>query len=407
MTFAMLSPFFKHITKCCPCHDFWLLLRHVTKCCACHATPTCMSRKCCACHAKTTRWSWHASKVLRLPHKTRKCPPTLRLWRLKTSISCETSSNFHTFETKNRRFYESFSYNKAIFTKLQNYDFLRGFRNFSRQSPNAAPARTFDTVSCSRSPANAIHGKSTLNASQNAAPATQMQNATLQSAAPATQKWHADIDTPLKYCACHSKHENDLPSGDFEAPKRAFRARLPPLFIFWRTWLWRIVCVPPTGEKLTTRRGVDEDPTTTRRRRHDKNDANTGPTPDPNYKREPFATHSGKRWRSQKVWKTSITSVEFDDVLLTKAFEVWPSYPHWPFRQGLNRSSVRLGLGDERVVHRSLKQHNPDRTNQQQQTAPNPGHGISREINGFKWLSVFSDNILTSKVIIWTFVSIK
>ena len=22
MTFAMLSPLFKHITKCCPCHDF-------------------------------------------------------------------------------------------------------------------------------------------------------------------------------------------------------------------------------------------------------------------------------------------------------------------------------------------------------------------------------------------------
>ena len=36
------------------------------------------------------------------------------------------------------------------------------------------------------------------------------------------------------------------------------------------------------------------DATTTTRRRHDQHDANTGPTPDPNYKREPFATHSGK-----------------------------------------------------------------------------------------------------------------
>ena len=229
MTFAMLSPFFKHITKCCPCHDFWLLLRPIRKCCACHATPTCMSRKCCACHAKTTRWSWHASKVLRLPRKTRKCPPTLWLWSAKTSISCETSSNFHTFETKNRRFYASFSY-KPIFTKLQKYYFLQGFRNFSSQSPNAAPATSFATASCSHSPANAIHEKNTFNTSQNAAPATQMQNAALQSTAPATQKWHADIDTSLKYCACHAKRKNDLPAWDFGTPKRTFRARLPSNF---------------------------------------------------------------------------------------------------------------------------------------------------------------------------------
>ena len=224
MTFAMLSPFFKHITKCCPCHDFWLYPRHVTKCCA-----KWMSRKCCVCHAKTTRWSWHASKVLRLPRKTRKWPPILWVWNVKTSISCETSSNFHTFETKNRRFYASFSY-KPIFTKLQKFYFLRGFRKFSRQSPNAAPATTFDTASCSRSPANAIHEKNTFNTSQNAAPATQMQNATLQSAAPATRKRHACIDTLPKYCACHAKRENDLPSCDSETPKRAFRARLPSNF---------------------------------------------------------------------------------------------------------------------------------------------------------------------------------
>ena len=101
-------------------------------------------------------------------------------------------------------------------------------------------------------------------------------------------------DTRPKYCACHAKRENDLPSCDFEAPKRAFRARLPPLFILWRKWLCRILCVPPIGEKLTTWRRPPDDPTTTRRRQHDQHDANTGPTPDPNYKREPFATHSGK-----------------------------------------------------------------------------------------------------------------
>ena len=57
-----------------------------------------------------------------------------------------------------------------------------------------------------------------------------MQNEWAESAAPATRKRRADLDTPLKYCACHAKRENDLPSGDFEAPKRAFRARLPRIF---------------------------------------------------------------------------------------------------------------------------------------------------------------------------------
>ena len=37
------------------------------------------------------------------------------------------------------------------------------------------------------------------------------------------------------------------------------------------------------------------DAATTTRRRHDQHDANTGSTPD-NYKREPFATHPGKKW---------------------------------------------------------------------------------------------------------------
>ena len=68
--------------------------------------------------------------------------------------------------------------------------------------------------------------------------------------------------------------------------------------------------VPPNGEKLTSwRRRRDDDTTTTRRRgddeatttrrRHDERNANTGPTPDPNYKREPFATHSGKNLRKR------------------------------------------------------------------------------------------------------------
>ena len=45
-----------------------------------------------------------------------------------------------------------------------------------------------------------------------------------------TRKLHADIDTPLNYCACHAKRENDLLLWEFEAPKGAFRARLPRVF---------------------------------------------------------------------------------------------------------------------------------------------------------------------------------
>ena len=104
-------------------------------------------------------------------------------------------------------------------------------------------------------------------------------------AAPATKKQCTCI---LKYCACHAKRENDLPFCDLGAPKRAFRARLPPLFILWRKGLCRSACVQPNGEKLTTQR-----------RRHDQHDANTGPTPDPNYKRERFATHPGKNWKPE------------------------------------------------------------------------------------------------------------
>ena len=186
----------------------------------------------------------------------------------KTSISCEASSTFQSrsfqslapatqnakmtshleslkrqnerfvrdflqishFQLENRRFRASFSH-KAIFTELKKYDFcLRSFRHFSRQSPNPAPATIFAVVSRLRVPAIAIRGNSTFATSQNAAPATTSRKATSQSAAPATKKRHACIDTLPKYCACHAKHENNLTFCDLEAPKRAFRARLPPLF---------------------------------------------------------------------------------------------------------------------------------------------------------------------------------
>ena len=45
------------------------------------------------------------------------------------------------------------------------------------------------------------------------------------------------------------------------------------------------------------------------RRRHNQHDANTGPTPDPNYKREPFATHPGKNPIARGVINDKGTSV--------------------------------------------------------------------------------------------------
>ena len=109
------------------------------------------------------------------------------------------------------------------------------------QLTKCCPATTFDTVSCLRSHAIAIHENSTFATSQNAAPATRLQSAAAQSAAPATKKQRASIDTLLKYCACQAKRKNDLPACEFEVPKGAFRARLPPFLTLW-SWKLTISC---------------------------------------------------------------------------------------------------------------------------------------------------------------------
>ena len=200
----------------------------------------------------------------------------------------------------------------------------------------------------------AIHGNSTFATSQNAAPATTSRKVTSQSAAPATKKRHACIDTLPKYCACHAKHEKDLTFCDLGTPKRAFRARTSSTF---HTLKVRIVsqceCTAQWQRinelATTTRRRHDDDAktsiscetsstfhtlkvrivsqcectaqwqrinelaTTTRRRGDDEattrqqNKANTGPTPDPNYKREPFATHSGKKHIHLAIFIVKIT----------------------------------------------------------------------------------------------------
>jgi len=74
---------------------------------------------------------------------------------------------------------------------------------FFRHSRIVAPAAAFDTASCLRSPASAVHPKTNFAASQNVAPATKLQNAAAQNAAPARRKRHGSIDT-LEHCACHA-----------------------------------------------------------------------------------------------------------------------------------------------------------------------------------------------------------
>ena len=56
--------------------------------------------KCCACHEKQDALALTRFQRLRLSRKTRKQPPILWLGSAKTSISCETSSTFHTLKER-------------------------------------------------------------------------------------------------------------------------------------------------------------------------------------------------------------------------------------------------------------------------------------------------------------------
>ena len=100
--FLCTKRWFRNVTFARPCHcDLCKQhLRRITKCCACHDIARGHITKCCACHEKTTRLHWLASKVLRLSRKTRKWPHILWLGSAKTSISCETSSTFHTLKVR-------------------------------------------------------------------------------------------------------------------------------------------------------------------------------------------------------------------------------------------------------------------------------------------------------------------
>ena len=215
------------------------------------------------------------------------------------------------FQLENRRFRASFAY-KAIFTELKKYNFCEASATFQDNHQILRLPRYLQQCHvCTSLPVRFVEIAPSPRDKMLRLP-QHREKATSQSAAPATKKQRACIDTLPKYCARHAKHENDLTFCDLGTPKRAFRARLPPLFILWKTGWCRSANVPPNGSELTSWRRVgDDDATTTRRRVDDdtttrqQNKANTGPTPDPNYKREPFATLSGTNSTKKPITNTT------------------------------------------------------------------------------------------------------
>ena len=77
-----------------------------------------------------------------------------------------------------------------------------------------------------------------------------------------------------------------------KVPRLPCKTIWPPA---WKPSKRRGFAASPIDTELTTRRRCDADPATTRRRPDEPLEANKGPSPrPPDYKREPFATHSGK-----------------------------------------------------------------------------------------------------------------
>ena len=152
------------------------------------------------------------------------------LKRQKRAFRARLPSNF-TLSTRKSRILCEFFLIKPFLQSSKSNDFCEASATFQDNHQIPAPAAIFAVAPRLHVTAIAIRGNSTFATSQNAAPATTSRKATSQSAAPATKKRRACIASLPKYCACHAKHENDLPFCDLKPPKRAFRARLPPLFV--------------------------------------------------------------------------------------------------------------------------------------------------------------------------------
>ena len=146
-------------------------------------------------------------------------------------------------------------------TKLKKYDFCEASATFQDTHQMLRLPRYLHVCHVGARPCHCDSSKQQhlRHVTLNAAPATTSRKATSQSAVPATKKRRACFDTLPKYCACHAKRENDLPVCDLVAPKSAFRARLPPLFILWRKGLCRSARVPTNEGKLTSWRRVGDE----------------------------------------------------------------------------------------------------------------------------------------------------
>ena len=150
----------------------------------------------------------------------------------KTSISCETSSNFDNFDTLSNKLEchkvprlprkttwqpawkpskrRGFAASPIDTAKPQENQRLETFRarlpsifSTSRKMPRLP--RNLHRVATWRSPANAIYKKHATRHVESAAPATENDDGHVQSAAPATKTATHLLKTSQKYCACHAK----------------------------------------------------------------------------------------------------------------------------------------------------------------------------------------------------------
>ena len=158
----------------------------------------------------------------------RKWPLTLKVWSAKTSISCETSFKFH----------------KAIFIKLNKYDFCEASATFQDTHQMLRLPRKKDALALTRFQRLRLSRKT-----RKQPPILWLGSAKTSISCETSSTFHTLKERIVSQCVCTAQ---------------------------WRE--------------------INDAATTTRRRhdQHDQHDANTGPTPDPNYKREPFATHPGK-----------------------------------------------------------------------------------------------------------------
>ena len=246
-----------------------------------------------------------ASKVVRLPRKTRKWPLTLRVWSVKTSISCETSLKFHTFNSKIDDFVRVFLI-KPFLQSSKSMTFAKLPTLFKTITKSCACHDICSSVTFAR-PCHCDSWKQHL------------RHVTKCCACHDIAKGHI-----TKCCACHAKTTR-LHSLAAKVLRLSRKTRKWPHILWLGSAKTSISCeTSSTFHTLKVRcvsqcectaqwQRINDAPTTTRRRDDDEattrqqNNANTGPTPDPNYKREPFATHSGKREIIMDKGPTSLT----------------------------------------------------------------------------------------------------